>query len=117
MIDPILIRESGQAEDIKRCIHIGLLCVQETAACRPTMTEVVLRLEGCSQILSSPSKPAYFMGISSDEQSVSTKEKILVSRINDSDTDYPTYGQTSLSSAGASSVNEVSFTHTYPTAR
>ncbi|KAL2925030.1 Cysteine-rich receptor-like protein kinase 25 [Bienertia sinuspersici] len=117
VIDPVLLRESGQADDIKRCIHIGLLCVQEVAASRPTMSEVVLVFNSYSQILPPPSEPAYLMKITSDEPNVSTKEEILVSRINDSDRDYPTYGQTSLSSAGVSSVNEISFTHTYPTPR
>ncbi|KAJ0041434.1 hypothetical protein Pint_26837 [Pistacia integerrima] len=49
-----------------RCIHIGLLCVQEKVANRPTMSSVVLMLTSHSQSLPIPSKPAFFMQSSSD---------------------------------------------------
>ena len=44
-----------------RCIHIGLLCVQENAVDRPTMASVVLMLNSSSFTLSVPSEPAFFM--------------------------------------------------------
>uniref|UniRef100_A0A9I9CT51 Cysteine-rich receptor-like protein kinase 10 n=1 Tax=Cucumis melo TaxID=3656 RepID=A0A9I9CT51_CUCME len=44
-----------------RCIHIGLLCVQENAVDRPTMASVVLMLSSFSLTLSVPSDPAFFM--------------------------------------------------------
>jgi len=44
-----------------RCIHIGLLCVQEKADDRPTMAEVVLMLDSHSFSLPVPLQPAYFM--------------------------------------------------------
>ncbi|KAB1222982.1 Cysteine-rich receptor-like protein kinase 29 [Morella rubra] len=59
MIDPAL-RASSTAE-IMRCIHIGLLCVQENAADRPTMASVILMLNSDSRALSVPSRPAFFM--------------------------------------------------------
>ncbi|KAJ0098063.1 hypothetical protein Patl1_27508 [Pistacia atlantica] len=49
-----------------RCIHIGLLCVQEKVANRPTMSSVVLMLTSHSQSLPIPSKPAFFMQSSSE---------------------------------------------------
>ncbi|EPS73815.1 hypothetical protein M569_00944, partial [Genlisea aurea] len=45
LIDPVLKSEPGSLEDMIRCIHIGLHCVQENAADRPTMTYVVTMLD------------------------------------------------------------------------
>lgn len=109
VIDPELLNENGQTVDITRSIHMGLLCVQEKVACRPTMNEVVLMFEDCSQILPAPSKPAYLMKIDREE---STMEDVLTPRTNASDADHST-GDLMLSS----SVNEVSFSHTYPEPR
>ncbi|KAJ0096822.1 hypothetical protein Patl1_27513 [Pistacia atlantica] len=64
MIDSSL-RGCSSGEMI-RCIHIGLLCVQEKVANRPTMSSVVLMLTSHSQSLPIPSKPAFFMQSSSD---------------------------------------------------
>ena len=44
-----------------RCIHIGLLCVQEDPNDRPTMASVVLMLSSASITLPVPSEPAFFM--------------------------------------------------------
>ncbi|EXC56452.1 hypothetical protein L484_000344 [Morus notabilis] len=44
-----------------RCIHIGLLCVQENVEQRPTMNSVVLMLTSHSMTLPVPSRPAFFM--------------------------------------------------------
>ncbi|KAF3451660.1 hypothetical protein FNV43_RR07756 [Rhamnella rubrinervis] len=40
-VDPMLLESSSPIEEILRCIHIGLLCVQEDPADRPTMSTVV----------------------------------------------------------------------------
>ena len=45
-----------------RCIHIGLLCIQENLIDRPTMASVAVMLNSYSLALSIPSKPAYFIG-------------------------------------------------------
>ncbi|KAK2644353.1 hypothetical protein Ddye_019548 [Dipteronia dyeriana] len=58
-IDPIL-RISSSSE-MMRCIHIGLLCVQENVANQPTMASVVLMLNSYSISLPLPTKPAFFM--------------------------------------------------------
>ncbi|KAF3774045.1 Cysteine-rich receptor-like protein kinase 29 [Nymphaea thermarum] len=44
--------------EILRCIHIGLLCVQEDASSRPKMSKVVAMLENSSLILPSILPPA-----------------------------------------------------------
>ncbi|XP_050212581.1 cysteine-rich receptor-like protein kinase 44 [Mercurialis annua] len=59
IIDPSL--KSGLSNEVIRCIQIGLLCVQENVADRPSMATVVLMLNSYSTTLSVPSQPAFFM--------------------------------------------------------
>ncbi|CAL5412041.1 unnamed protein product [Camellia sinensis] len=61
IIDPTLRDGSGSLREMIRCIHIGLLCVQENVAARPTMAAVVLMLNSFSLTLSLPSEPAFFV--------------------------------------------------------
>jgi len=44
-----------------RCIHIGLLCVQEHLIDRPTMATIMLMLNSYSLSLSIPAEPAFYM--------------------------------------------------------
>ncbi|KAK3039660.1 hypothetical protein RJ639_027001, partial [Escallonia herrerae] len=69
--DPIMKVDMNSMRDIVRCIHIGLLCVQEIAADRPCMATVVAMLSSLSVTLPVPSKPAFFMhgSISSESES------------------------------------------------
>ncbi|XP_047955381.1 cysteine-rich receptor-like protein kinase 44 [Salvia hispanica] len=64
VVDPILRSGSGSGpgstNEILRCIHIGLLCVQENAADRPTMASVVLMLSSFSMTLNIPLEPAFY---------------------------------------------------------
>ncbi|XP_031254692.1 cysteine-rich receptor-like protein kinase 18 [Pistacia vera] len=62
LIDPNL--RVGSNRDMMRCIHIGLLCVQENVANRPTMASVVHMLTGDTLSIPTPSKPAFFMHFS-----------------------------------------------------
>jgi len=59
LIDPTL--NTGSRNEMMRCIHIGLLCVQGNLADRPTMASVALMLNSYSQTLPVPSEPAFFM--------------------------------------------------------
>ncbi|XP_021828301.1 cysteine-rich receptor-like protein kinase 29 [Prunus avium] len=59
LIDPTL--RTGSRSEIMRCLHIGLLCVQENIADRPTMASIVLMLNSYSLTLLVPSQPAFFM--------------------------------------------------------
>ncbi|KAL0446400.1 UNVERIFIED_CONTAM: Cysteine-rich receptor-like protein kinase [Sesamum latifolium] len=61
IIDPALMSGAASQADMLRCIHIGLLCVQENASVRPTMASVVLMLSSFSTTLPVPSPPAFFM--------------------------------------------------------
>lgn len=46
-------------EEVIRCIHIGLLCVQEKVTDRPTMSSVVLMLNKDSVTLPRPLPPVF----------------------------------------------------------
>ncbi|XP_072951110.1 G-type lectin S-receptor-like serine/threonine-protein kinase At4g27290 isoform X2 [Typha angustifolia] len=46
--------------EMVRCIHIALMCVQENAVDRPTMSEVVAMLSSESTALSDPKQPAFY---------------------------------------------------------
>ena len=62
LIDPAL-GSHFQQEQVLRCIHLGLLCVQEFPKDRPSMSSVVFML-GCDTLnLPAPKHPA-FIGIS-----------------------------------------------------
>ena len=45
-----------------KCIHIGLLCVQEKAESRPTMASVVVMFNATSFTLPRPLQPAFYLG-------------------------------------------------------
>ena len=61
LLDPCL-GDSYSRNEVIRCIHIGLLCVQEDPADRPTMQSVVLMLNSYSVTLPLPvpQEPAFF---------------------------------------------------------
>uniref|UniRef100_A0A5B7BSX4 Non-specific serine/threonine protein kinase n=1 Tax=Davidia involucrata TaxID=16924 RepID=A0A5B7BSX4_DAVIN len=61
LIEPTMRNNSGSIGEITRCIHIGLLYVQENVANRPTMASVVLMLSSISLTLAVPSRPAFFL--------------------------------------------------------
>ncbi|KAL3740522.1 hypothetical protein ACJRO7_021754 [Eucalyptus globulus] len=70
IIDPSI--TYGSSIEIVRCIHLGLLCVQENMTSRPTMASVLLMLKSHSVILQVPSRPAFYIhsGIESDMPSM-----------------------------------------------
>lgn len=51
--------ESYEVSEVLRCIHVGLLCVQESAAVRPTMPEVASMLCNERTPPSPPEQPAF----------------------------------------------------------
>ncbi|KAE8686674.1 putative Cysteine-rich RLK 29 [Hibiscus syriacus] len=61
VMDPLLV-ESCMATRVLRCIHIGLLCVQEDPADRPTMSSVILMLGSETISLPRPALPAFSVG-------------------------------------------------------
>ncbi|CAL5410938.1 unnamed protein product [Camellia sinensis] len=51
---------SYSRSELIRCIHIGLLCVQEDPKSRPSVATVILMLNSYSITLSDPQQPAFF---------------------------------------------------------
>ncbi|PON41048.1 Cysteine rich receptor like kinase [Parasponia andersonii] len=71
-VDPWLM-ESSPPHEVLRCLHIGLLCVQEDPEDRPKMSEVVVSLRGSESVsLSEPKQPAFALGrlVPSDQSTV-----------------------------------------------
>ncbi|KAG7962787.1 hypothetical protein I3843_09G084100 [Carya illinoinensis] len=63
LMDPLL-KESCSPDEFLRYLHIGLLCVQEDANERPTMSSVVVMLKSDSTTTSlcQPQRPAFSVG-------------------------------------------------------
>ncbi|KAL6990886.1 hypothetical protein U1Q18_009007, partial [Sarracenia purpurea var. burkii] len=59
LVDSAVSRDSYPALEVMRCIHIGLLCVQEFATDRPNMSDVAFMLCNESAALPSPKQPAF----------------------------------------------------------
>ncbi|GJN23791.1 hypothetical protein PR202_gb11470 [Eleusine coracana subsp. coracana] len=57
-MDPSLDCQAPESEVLK-CVHLGLLCVQENPADRPTMLDVLMMLHGNESNFPTPSKPAF----------------------------------------------------------
>ncbi|GMI77545.1 cysteine-rich RLK (RECEPTOR-like protein kinase) 10 [Hibiscus trionum] len=60
LLNPVL-RDNYSRNEVIRCIQLGLLCVQEDPADRPTMATVVLTLNSYSVTLSMPKEPAFVL--------------------------------------------------------
>ena len=52
-------RKTCSAQQVLRCVHIGLLCVQDRVNDRPDMSSVVLMLESGGAILQTPKQPTF----------------------------------------------------------
>ena len=55
------LKENFSEVEVLKCIHIGLLCIQENPNVRPTMSTVISYLNNPSVELSSPQDPIFFM--------------------------------------------------------
>ena len=60
-MDPLL-NESFSEGEVLRCVHAGLLCVEENADDRPTMSNVIAMLNNKIKVDVLPKKPAYYGG-------------------------------------------------------
>ncbi|XP_024311516.1 G-type lectin S-receptor-like serine/threonine-protein kinase At1g11330 isoform X6 [Brachypodium distachyon] len=52
--------DSCKIHEVLRCIHVGLLCVQDRPDDRPLMSSVMFALENESAVLPAPKQPVYF---------------------------------------------------------
>ncbi|CAL5025259.1 unnamed protein product [Urochloa decumbens] len=54
------VMENCPLDEASRCVHIGLLCIQDNPDCRPLMSAVVFMLENKITPLATPMEPMYF---------------------------------------------------------
>ncbi|VVB11962.1 unnamed protein product [Arabis nemorensis] len=59
LVDPIIV-DNCQKGDVVRCIHIGLLCVQEDPVARPTLRTIFTMLTSNTVTLPVPRQPGFF---------------------------------------------------------
>ena len=79
LVDPS-IRDSCSPNEVLKCIHIGMLCVQDSAMHRPTMAAVVLLLESETPTLPMPRQPTYTsMRSFIDEEFILDSQKMVSS--------------------------------------
>ncbi|XP_042519264.1 cysteine-rich receptor-like protein kinase 10 [Macadamia integrifolia] len=95
LIDTTL-RENCSISEMTRCIHIGLLCVQENVADRPTMASVDLMFNSSSIIPPIPSSPPafYVYNRGEEDKSISKNDSCVTEQVP--------------------STNEASITEMYP---
>ncbi|KAK3418203.1 hypothetical protein EUGRSUZ_H04149 [Eucalyptus grandis] len=78
VLDPAIV-DSNSRDQVLRCLHICLLCIQEDPAIRPTMTTVVLLLSNNSITPPSPQHPAFFVQMKGLESDQSTRRTMPLS--------------------------------------
>lgn len=68
---------------VKRCVRVGSLCVQNVAEERPTMLSVVLMLSTEDTVLPQPRKPGFFLhgGSSFSQSNASSGGAITISDV------------------------------------
>ncbi|CAO2142317.1 unnamed protein product [Urochloa humidicola] len=72
--ESLIIAENHQTLQMMRCLNIAFLCVQENAADKPTMSDVVAMLSSANMVLSEPKHPAYFhVRVTKEEASTSAE--------------------------------------------
>ncbi|XP_074290059.1 G-type lectin S-receptor-like serine/threonine-protein kinase At1g11330 [Silene latifolia] len=80
LIDP-MISEPGSRTSVKRCIQVGLLCVQEFAKDRPNISTVISMLDADIEQLPQPKKPPFTeWEVSSEDQQSSS---VFSNSVND----------------------------------
>jgi hypothetical protein len=96
LADPTLGGQRPENEILK-CIHIGLLCVQEAVADRPTMSQIVMMLNGNTMTSPTPSRPGFYMPRENSGSASGTEDS----------------GSTQLPVSSQQSINWVSITELY----
>ncbi|CAN6690023.1 unnamed protein product [Malus baccata var. baccata] len=91
------LRDSYSRSEVIRCMHIGLLCVQEDPDKRPKMQKILLMLSRYSLSMPSPERPAFFLHSRTDPNMPSM-----------------TCGSSDQPAGNSLSVNEASITELYP---
>lgn len=87
-LDPTLAQSCVHSEALK-CINIGLFCVQEDPAERPTMSYVVHMLGSDTMTLPRPNQPAFSVGRvvvrvseSSSDEKICSANQVTISALS-----------------------------------
>lgn len=75
--------DSNSRCKIMRCMHIGLLCVQENSVDRPSMLEVDSLLKNEGTTIDTPKMPAFSMTKLDDDNGDTSKSRLKFSSMND----------------------------------
>ncbi|XP_020873363.1 cysteine-rich receptor-like protein kinase 14 [Arabidopsis lyrata subsp. lyrata] len=67
MVDPT-ISENCDTEEVTRCIHIALLCVQHNPTDRPSLSTIYMMLTNNSHILPDPQQPGFYFPDKSNQE-------------------------------------------------
>ncbi|KAM1374964.1 hypothetical protein ACFX2I_025458 [Malus domestica] len=54
LVDEMLAADSYSAPEVMKCVHIGLLCVQDNSTDRPSMPDVIFMLNGSTNVIGGP---------------------------------------------------------------
>ncbi|TVU16910.1 hypothetical protein EJB05_32913, partial [Eragrostis curvula] len=100
MLDPLLVRRAPQDQMVK-LVNIGLLCVQDIPADRPTMSSVNVMLSSNTVSLQAPSRPTFCI-------------QDMEGDLEGSSDAYPRAFQSTSKSKATASPNEVSLTELEP---
>ncbi|CAI8595917.1 unnamed protein product [Vicia faba] len=82
LLDAIL-KETCIENEVKKCVHIGLLCVQEDAIDRPTMSNIVVMLASETMTLPTPNQPAFSVGrkVVEDESTSKSSHNVSINEV------------------------------------
>jgi hypothetical protein len=69
LIDPTL-GDLNHTDQVLRCIHVGLLCVQESPIDRPVMLDVIFMIYNEANKLPAPKQPAFYLRRNSPEAEI-----------------------------------------------
>ncbi|KAH9607161.1 hypothetical protein KSS87_005086, partial [Heliosperma pusillum] len=83
LMDPML-KDSCSSEEVLKCIHLGLLCLDDKADKRPEMSTIVHKLNSNPEIatLAMP-QPGLFYNCSSDQSTTSLTAQSVISSTGD----------------------------------
>lgn len=87
MVEPEIFEQVYEKE-IRKCVHIGLLCVQEAANDRPSVATVCSMLSSEIADIPEPKQPAFITrngGVSEAESSENSDRKASINEVTISD--------------------------------
>ncbi|KAM6555418.1 hypothetical protein CsatB_002437 [Cannabis sativa] len=81
LVDENLLGESYDKSQVMKCIHIGLLCVQDLASDRPSMANVASMLSNQVFDQPQPKQPIFTFQIATHDSSTKTSSRFSVNRV------------------------------------